>query len=217
MRQPSARSSTQRTTATRRRPSGPKRAEGTEIAGGAAHASLELSPVAPSTSSEFPWTGRSTAAQRLMNDASDQASRTRSRPVWLRPRPTAAGGEHSTQPTSLDGLRQVDQTGESGSKPAGVVVERSEVVVEVDVEPLAACVFRVGGRSPNQLSSDTGASMIRTHLGIEEERVIAAVPCDIHEADERSVPGPGGYPAKAVRSDCVPPSDRSPPAIGQRQ
>ena len=52
----------------RRRPSGPKRAEGAEIARAGARACPELSPAAQSTSSEFPWAGRTTARTRRFDE-----------------------------------------------------------------------------------------------------------------------------------------------------
>ncbi len=55
--------------------------------------------------------------------------------------------------------------------------------------------------------------MLTGDLGVEEEGVIASVPCHVDEADQAAVRLAGGDPAMAVGPDLIPPSGRSPAAM----
>lgn len=116
-------------------------------------------------------------------------------------------------------IGQVDQSCLRGLEAAGIEVERSEIVVEVHVQPFAAGFLGVDGSSSNQLKPDTGMLVEGTHLGIEQEGMVAAVPCKVDEANQQSVVVPNTDPAKAVRADPVPPPVRraSPVRLRERE
>ena len=100
----------------------------------------------------------------------------------------------------------MEQPRQSRGEPAGIEVERREVVLEVDVEPLAACVLRMSGGDADELDADASPLVARPHFRVEQERVVATVPGDVREPDEPSVFRSCGDPAQAVRPDAVPPS-----------
>ena len=100
---------------------------------------------------------------------------------------------------------------------AGIEVERSEVFVEVNVQPVAARFLGVDGGSSNQLGSGAGMLVDGAHLGIEQEVMVAAVPFNVHEANEQSVVVPGTHPTKAVRANPGPPTARRAPAVRLRE
>jgi hypothetical protein len=105
-------------------------------------------------------------------------------------------------------IGQVDQSCVRGLEAAGIEVERSEIVVEVHVQPFAASFLGVDGGSSNQLRTDTGMLVDGTDLGIEQKGMVAAIPCNVDEANQQSVVVPDTDPAKAVRADPVPPPVR---------
>jgi hypothetical protein len=105
--------------------------------------------------------------------------------------------------------RQVDKPGWGMPEAAGIEVERRQVLLEVDVEPLATC----RGGMPDCMTHQSGANalplMLPGDLGIEEEGVIASVPRHVDKADQAAATlQPSGHPAKAVGPDLVPPPGR---------
>src|SRR5215813_14091728 len=96
---------------------------------------------------------------------------------------------------------------------AGIVVERSEVLFEVDVQPLAPGCLGVPGSVADKCRGDSLSLMLTGDLSVEEEGVITSVPCHVDEADQAAVGVAGGDPAKAVGPDLIPPSARGPAAV----
>jgi hypothetical protein len=84
--------------------------------------------------------------------------------------------------------------------------------VAVDLEPLAARGVRV----PRGLLDEPGrdAAALDGHLRVEEERLVAAVPRHVDEADQLVVQT-RRHPAEAVRTDLVPPARDCAAAVGQ--
>ena len=106
----------------------------------------------------------------------------------------------------------MDQPRSRRAEPAGVKVERGELCVEVDVQPLASRGPSVKYRPTDHLGSNALMLKAPPGLRVHEEGVVAAVPGHVHEADELSVDVPGGYPTEAVAPDLVPPAgDGTPP------
>jgi len=77
-----------------------------------------------------------------------------------------------------------DQSGVRRCEAARVEIERSQVVLEVDVEPLAAGSARLGDSDRNELGSDSLPAGPRSHHGVEDEGMDRAVPRYVNEADE---------------------------------
>jgi len=101
---------------------------------------------------------------------------------------------------------EVDQPGRSGSEAAGIEVQPCQALGEVDVKPLATRRLRVPGSKADKRGRDTTPLMLTGDLGIEEEGVIAAVPCHVDKTDQAAAgPQARGGPAKTMRPDLVPP------------
>lgn len=131
----------------------------------------------------------------------------------------------------MDGV-EIDQTGLGPGKATCVEVEEGGVVAEVHVEPLAPGHLRLERSVPHNSGCDAFALAAASGLGVDEERVVAAVPGDVHEANELTGLVSGRGPPKAVGPDLVPPTghgvaaarvdeiehlvvgDRSPPRTG---
>jgi hypothetical protein len=99
---------------------------------------------------------------------------------------------------------QVDQAGVRRTEAARIDVEGPKVGLEVDVEPLASCGFRVPDSAADQFGADTTALPLAARLGVEQKRVVSTVPGDLDEPDENAVAGARCHPAETVRSDLIP-------------
>ena len=77
-----------------------------------------------------------------------------------------------------------DESCVRGHEPAGVKVEGPQVVVEVDVQPLASGGTSLGHGNGNQFSADSVSSNVRADHGVEHEGMDAAVPRHVDETDE---------------------------------
>lgn len=109
---------------------------------------------------------------------------------------------------------QVDQPGCSGPKAAGIEVERREVLLEVDVEPFATSLLGVPGGMADKRGGNAPPLILTGDLGVEEEGVIASIPHHIDKADQAATRlQPCCHPAKAVRSDLIPPPGHRLPAV----
>ncbi len=97
------------------------------------------------------------------------------------------------------------------------MVERREILVEIDLHPLASGLLRVARGDADKLDAYALSLVIRADLRVDQERVVTAVPRNVHEPDERSVDGPRGHPAEAVRTDSVPPPRLRCAAVGSRE
>jgi hypothetical protein len=111
----------------------------------------------------------------------------------------------------------VNEPGGGPSEPTSVEVERLELWVEVDVEPLATGGLRLPGRELDKARPDAFALEGAVRLGVEQERVVSAVPRDVHEADDRPVGRPGRDPAETVRAYLIPPAVYRPSAVRVHQ
>lgn len=103
-------------------------------------------------------------------------------------------------------LAQADEAGACESEPTGVLIERGQIGCVVDKKPFAsggAC-FRDG----MQHDSSAEALMLMgwMRLGVNEERVIGAVPRDIDETHELMIGCSRCDPAEGMRADPIPPS-----------
>ena len=100
--------------------------------------------------------------------------------------------------------RQLHEAGVRRHEAARAKVERPEMIVEVDVQPLAA-------GSPSLLDGDfdePGPDPLPPGPAgddcVEDERVRAAIPRDVHEPHELASL-PGTHPAEAVTGDLASP------------
>jgi hypothetical protein len=103
---------------------------------------------------------------------------------------------------------QVDQPGWRGLEATGIEIERREVFFEVNVKPLAVGRLVVLGSMADKRRRDTPPLMRFGDLGIEEEGVIASVPCHVDKADQAAILEASGHPAEAVGPDLIPPPGR---------
>jgi hypothetical protein len=109
---------------------------------------------------------------------------------------------------------QVDEPGCGGPEAAGIEVEPGEMVFEVDVQPLAPGRLGMPDSMADKRRGDPLPLIAGGDLGVEEEGVITPVPGHVDKAGQGAVWLPGSDPAKAVRPDLIPPSGRSPAAMG---
>src|ERR1700728_4755647 len=111
----------------------------------------------------------------------------------------------------------MDQAGVGTAEAAGVEVEGGEVRLEVNVQPLAPGSLGVSGCTPDQLGTNALVLMASASLRVKEERVVAAVPGNVHEAHEKAVGGSRGDPTEAVRPNLIPPSGSRVAAVGMHK
>lgn len=103
----------------------------------------------------------------------------------------------------------MNQPGWSGPEVAGIEVERCEVLLEVDVKPLAPGCLCMRRSVADKRGANPLPLMLTSDLGIQEEGMIASVPCDVDKADKAAVGlQAGGNPAKAVSPHLIPPASR---------
>jgi hypothetical protein len=111
---------------------------------------------------------------------------------------TKCAGSERTSGWKMPLLAKVDQTCWSRSEAAGVKVERREMILEIDMQPLATggrCVVR---RQAYELGRNPSALIWRGHLSVEQKCVIAAIPGDVHESHECAVGQTRAHPAKTM-------------------
>jgi len=109
---------------------------------------------------------------------------------------------------------QVDQPGCSGPKAAGIEVERREVLLEVDVKPLATSLLGVPGGMADKRGGNAPPLILTGDLGVKKEGVIASIPRHIDKAGQAATRlQPCCHPAKPVRPDLIPPPGHRPPAV----
>jgi hypothetical protein len=82
------------------------------------------------------------------------------------------------------------------------LVEALQVRLEVHVQPLRAAVARRVGGAHDQLVPDTAPLVRGVDGSVQQERVLAAVPCHIDEPDERR-PGEGADVEEATAQDVA--------------
>ena len=81
-------------------------------------------------------------------------------------------------------LRQSDEPGVGGAESASLEIKSPQVRVKIDVEPLAAGVFRPFNRLPYQGLCNALALEIRRHHRIQNKCVDTAIPRDVNEPDQ---------------------------------
>jgi len=123
-----------------------------------------------------------------------RTERKRAHALFRRPQPTL--NDKTTVSTRRRAL-ELDQARICRFEATGVEVELAQVIVEVDVEPLAASRARLGDRHGNKLGSDSLPGGSGSDHRVEYEGVYSSIPRDVDEADE-----PGALaradPAQAV-------------------
>src|SRR5436190_22654646 len=97
----------------------------------------------------------------------------------------------------------MDQPGARRVKAARVEVERREVGLEVDVEPLASGGPGVLRRELHGPCSYARALVSAVRLGVDEKRMVSAVRHYGDEADHPVAGVAGGDPSETVRYDSV--------------
>src|SRR6185436_2249936 len=92
---------------------------------------------------------------------------------------------------------QADQTGLGRQEAAGPQVEGPQVLLEVDVQPLATRRLRLLARHPHEASPDAGAAHRGRDHHVLEPGVRETVPEHVREADEHAA-RPRTRPPQAV-------------------
>lgn len=100
---------------------------------------------------------------------------------------------------------------------ARVVVERGKTFVKVHLHPLAPRLLRVPRGDADKVGADAPPLVVGADLRVDQEGVVAAVPRDVDEADERPVIHSRSDPAEAVWAYSVPPSRLWRAAVGSRE
>src|SRR5882672_2267613 len=102
------------------------------------------------------------------------------------------------------GSAQANQAGVGRREAARREVERTEVWIEVDMQPLAAGGAGLADRDRDQRPADPAAARVRGDHGVEHEGMDAAVPRDVDEPDE-PVGVARAHPPEAMAADlCLP-------------
>jgi hypothetical protein len=102
--------------------------------------------------------------------------------------------------------RQTDESCRCRVESASVEVKRAKFLPEVNVEPLAACSLRMQNCLTYNLGPHPFVLQDTSCLRVEQEGVVAAVPCDVDEAHENIFGCSGRHPTEAVPSNPVPPA-----------
>ena len=69
----------------------------------------------------------------------------------------------------------------------------------------------------DELGADPSPLVVGADLRVDQERVVTAVPGDVHESDKRPVRDSRSYPTQAVRANSIPPTRLRLPAVGLRE
>src|SRR5438270_4702486 len=78
---------------------------------------------------------------------------------------------------------EVEKPRRRRNEPARVVVERRETFLEIDLQPIAPGLLRVARGDADDLCADATSLVIGADLRVDQERVVAAVPRNVHEPD----------------------------------
>lgn len=114
-------------------------------------------------------------------------------------------------------LGEVQKPRRGRNEPARVVVERREMFVKIHLHPLASGLLRVPRSDADEFGADTTPLVIGTDFRVNQKRVVAAVPRDVHKPDKTPRTASRSYPAEAVWADAVPPSRLCRTAMGLRE
>jgi hypothetical protein len=107
------------------------------------------------------------------------------------------------------GSVQYEQTGLGRPEAAGAVVERAQVIFEVDVQVLATRRFGALSSAIHQLTADTPVSCVIGNHDVLQPCMDQAIPEHVDETDHISAVA-GYYPAKAVPVDKLDPAPPRP-------
>lgn len=81
-------------------------------------------------------------------------------------------------------LPKIDQSG--GRRPeAAAPIELRELRLEVDVQPMCAALPGEVLGLVHKARCDASPAKVWVNTGVEDEGMKAAIPCDIHKADDR--------------------------------
>ena len=106
----------------------------------------------------------------------------------------------------------MDQPRGRRAKAARVEVERCQLGLEVDVEPLASCGLGVLSCEVDDPCSDALALVSPVRLRVDEKGVVCTVRYDVDEANEAPAAVAGRYPPQTVWTDSIPqPASAFPP------
>src|SRR5919197_5559200 len=133
--------------------------------------------------------------------------------LFGRPRPTERPAPARKRRASARSLLETDEAGRSRPEAARLEVERLELRLEVDMEPLAARRVRMLRGQRDEPRSDPLPLQLSPYLRVEQERVVAAVPGDVHEPDRRPVLRPGHDLPQALLTNAIPPPLDGVPAV----
>lgn len=134
--------------------------------------------------------------------------------VWL---PARAGGRRfSWRFLRPSRLSQLDQPSIGGTETACIEVETLQVIVEVNMKPLAPCSLRVLRGNGEETFPDALSAGTMCHQSVFDKRVHLTVPDHVDEADEALIVSrrdpPQAEAARAGQSNRFQRTrDRSPP------
>jgi hypothetical protein len=114
---------------------------------------------------------------------------------------------------------QGNQTGCRLLEAAGIEIERTQVILEVNVEPFALRGTSFVSRSCDQRAANTSPLAMLGDHRVKDEGVNSAVPDHVDEADQRAA-FPGADPAKTVALKSFSPvslSDRVAEAVSMQR
>lgn len=116
---------------------------------------------------------------------------------------TFDGGESGYR-SGLTAELQPDEAGIRAGEPASIEVEGAEIVLEIDVEPLASSGTSLVYSKGDQFGPDPASPHSRRHDGVQDERVDGSVPGDVDETHEL-VSLASTDPAQAMSVHLTPP------------
>ena len=120
----------------------------------------------------------------------------------MRPEPSVLGSPDIAP--ALAAELQPDKTGIRADEPTSIEVEGAEVILEIDVEPLASSGTSLVDSEGDQFGPDPASPHSRRHDGVQDERVDGPVPGDVNEAHE-VVSLASTDPAQAMSVHLTPP------------
>src|ERR671932_265238 len=98
----------------------------------------------------------------------------------------------------------MQQAGGRRPEAAGPEIERREAVLEAALHPLPPASPGVLGGEGAARGADPPPLHVGTDLRVDQEGVVAAVPGDVDEPDQRAVVEADGHPPAAVAAGPAP-------------
>lgn len=109
---------------------------------------------------------------------------------------------------------EADQPGRRCGEPAGVQAERLQAWLEIDDDPFASRSLRFHYRAFDDLRAQAAALMCRAGLGVDEERMIAAVLRDVDEAHQLTGWNSSRDPPQRMPTNTTPPTTFGSTSVG---